>query len=325
MPKDSLKNHIYQYEFKPEIKHGIKSAKDILFTAKTINKFLDHYGNEYKHSINSIKSVLQYIRQQEKIVLLDETKIYFHTYNILFIIHRYIFALDFYNSAEYRNSYAGLRGSESEILDQYHAHRANSFDSSNAFTGDDKVKALIFRNLYLHRETTDLFVNFYTLFPKSMIKVDSEDIFIKKIIDRIIEHFSNTYIASENVIYKSLAITLNAYFRLKMNMQAKHSIKIINEILSILFGFNFSASSADLLRNIYISGRLLEIPIFKNAKQARVLEDKTIADFDKLFAELKENFADLESMPMDAKSYFQENPIKQFLLLFPMEFLQEIQ
>lgn len=325
MEKDSLKNHIHQYEFKAEVKQSVKNTKDKLLTTNTINMFLAYHGIDNKHAFNSIKTTLYQLRKQEKVILFNEQKIYFHTYNILFLIHRYLLAIDFYNSKEYRNTYAGLRGSESEIFDKYHTHRANSFDSSNAFTGDDKVKALIFRNFYSNRETTDLFINFYALFPKHMIKIDSEDAIFKKIFDKIIEHFSNTYIASEDVIYKSLAISLNAYFRFKMNMQAKHSKKITEEILLTLFGFTFSASSADLLRNIYISGRLSEMPIFKHAKEPKILEEQTIVNFDKLFIELKQNFTDLENIQMDAKSYFQENPIKQFLLLSPMEFLQEIQ
>lgn len=322
---NSLKNHIHQYEFKPEVKQNIKVTKDKLLTANTINMFLAYRGSDSKHAFNSIKTTLYQLHKQEKVILFNEQKIYFHTYNILFLIYRYLLAIDFYNSAKYDNSYAGLRGSTDEILNKYHTHRANSFDSSNAFTGDDKVKALLFRNFYSDRETTDLFINFYTLFPKHMIKVEAEDVFIKKIFDKIIEHFSNTYIASEDVIYKSLAISLNAYFRFKMSIPAKHSKKITDEILLALFDFTFTASSADMLRNIYISGRLSELPIFKHAKQPKILEENTITNFDKLFAELKENCADLEDLPIDAKSYFQENPIKQFLLLSPMEFLQEIQ
>ena len=320
----SLNDNIHQYEFKPEVKQSIKVTKDKLLTANTVKMFLAYHGDENKHTFNSIKTTLYQLREQEKVILFNGEKIYFHTYNILFLINRYLLAIDFYNSNEYRSTYAGLQGSESEILEKYHTHRANSFDSSNAFTGDDKVKALIFRNFYSNREMTDLFTNFFTLFPKHMVKVDSEDVIFKKIIDKIIEHFSSTSIASEGVIYKSLAITLNAYFRLKMKMQAKHSKKITEEILSTLFDFTFSASSADLLRNIYIAGRLSEMPIFKHAKEPKILKEKTITNFDKLFAELKENFTDLKNIQMDAKSYFQENPIKQFLLLSPMEFLQEI-
>lgn len=322
---ESFKGHINLYEFKPEVKQNLKVTKDKLLTSKTIDKFFSIHGDRHKHSLLSIKTVLYKIREQEKVIFFDEEKIYFHTYNILFLIFRYLNAIDFYNSDEYRKTYAGLRGSTSEILEQYHHHRANSFDSSNAFTGDDKIKALILRKLYLNREVTDLFINFYTLFPKHMAKVDAEDTFFKKIFDKIIEHFANTYIASEDVIYKSLAISLNAYFRFKMKIQAKHSKQVTEEILSTLFNYTFSASSADLLRNIHIAGRLSELPIFKHAKKPKLLEEKTIIEFDKLFKEMKVDFTDLENIPMDAKSYFQENPIKQFLLLSPMEFLQEIQ
>lgn len=322
---NAITKYIYQYEFKPEIQRSIKVTKDKLLTSNTIKIFLTYHGDENRYSFSSIKNTLYNLRQQEKVILFDKQKIYFHTYNILFLINRYLTLIDFYNSDECQNSFAGLRGSELEILNQYHAHRANSFNSSNAFTADDKVKALIFRNFYLHRETTDLFVNFYTLFPKHMFKVDSEDVFFKKIFDKIIEHFSSTYIASEEVIYKSLAITLNAYFRFKMKIQAKHSKNITEEILLTLFDYTFSASSADLLRNIYISGRLAEIPIFKHAKTPRVLKEEIINDFDKLFDEFRKEFTDMKDISMDAKTYFQENPIKQFLALSPMEFLQEIQ
>jgi hypothetical protein len=109
-----------------------------------------------------------------------------------------------------------------------------------------------------------------------------------------------------------------------MKIQAKHSKMITEEILSTLFNYIFSASSADLLRNIYISGRLGELPIFKHAKSPKILQEETIEKFNTLFNEIQEEFPDLENIPLDAKSYFQENPIKQFLLLSPIEFLQEI-
>jgi len=321
----SLSDNIYQYELKSEVKQSINETRDRVLTNYTINMFLAYHGDNNKYAFNSIKNTLHQLRKQEKIILFNKQKIYFHTYKILFIIHRHLLAIDFYNSSNYRNTFAGLRGSESEISDKYHSHRANIFDSSNAFTGDDKIKSLIFRNFYEDRKSIDLFLNFYTLFPKHMIKVSSEDVFFKKILDRIIEHFTNTYIASEDVIYKSLAISLNAYFRLKMKVKAKHAKNITEEILSILFDYTFSATSADMLRNIYISGRLHELPIFKHAKKPRKLEDKTIEKFNKFFNELKNEFTDLKDIPMDAESYFQENPVKQFLLLSPIEFLQEIQ
>jgi len=319
-----LEDYIYQYEFKPEVKQSIKFTKDKVLTSDTINKFLDYRGIEYKYPLESIKTILYKIREQEKVILFENTKIYYHTYNILFLIQRYLMAIDFYNSQEYYKTFAGLRSDESEIFNKYHLHRANSFDSSNAFTGDDKIKALVFRNLYTNREVTDLFINFYTIFPKHMIKVSTEDIFFKKIIDRIIEHFSSTYISSEKVIYKSLVISLNAYFRLKMKIQAKHSKIITEEIVSTLFDYRFSASSADLLRNIYISGRLGGLPIFKHSKSPRILKEETVKDFNSLFKEIQKEFPFLEEIHLDAKSYFQVNPIKQFLQLSPIEFFQEI-
>ena len=319
-----LQDHIHLYSLKSEVVNTVKTTKDKVITQATIRKFHFYHGEGFKSIFLSLKPILHKIRDQEKVIFFENEKIYFHTYNILFLVSRYLNAIDFYNSDEYKNTFAGLRGDTSQMLDKYHQHRANAFDRSNAFTGDDKVKALLLKSFYQNREVTDLFVNFYTLIPLHMIKVSPEDQFFKKIFDKIIEHFSSTYIESEDVIYKSFAISLNAYFRLKMNMKSKHAKECTEAILSELFDYTFTASSADLLRNVHISGRLGSLPIFKHARNPHKLEFQTIKKFDALFKEMNDEYAELESNTMSAEYYFLENPTKQFLALLPIEFLQEV-
>lgn len=312
------------YRLKPNITQGIKAPKDKLLTKYTIDSFCNTHGEEYKQVFKTIKSTLHKIIKHEKVVIHDDIKIYYHTYNVLFILFRYLTIIDFYNSPEYKNTFAGMRGSKADMLNEYHKYRANVLDSSNAFKGDDRVKASILKNFYFDRESTDIFINFYSLNPVSQIKVPEGDEFFKSIFDKIIYHFSSTYIESEDVIYKSLAIYLNAYFRISMDIKAKFAKQITEDILSELFDFTFSASSADLLRNVYVSGRLDSMPIFKHAKEALQIDEKVTARFDAYFKELDEEFTDLDNIPITAEQYLSLNPVKQFLLLKPMEFLEEI-
>ena len=233
--------------------------------------------------------------------------------------------IDFYNSSEYKNTFAGLRGSKDEMMNKYHQHRANVLDSSNAFKGDDRVKAQLFKNFYFDKESTDIFINFYSLNPVSQVKVDKGDEFFKSILEEIIDHFSSTYIESENVIYKSLAIYLNAYFKISIGLPSKLSKQVTQDILSEMFDFTFSASSADLLRNVYVSGRLASIPIFKHARDPIETDEHVINRFNAFFKELDKEFPDLGDIPITAEQYLSLDPIEQFLALKPMEFLEEIQ
>lgn len=321
----SISDHIYMYELKPEVQHGVKCSKDKTFIQTTISAFCALHGTVYEKSFLSLKRAFQDFQEQEKVILFENEKIYYHTYNVLRIIYLYLKAIDFYNSENYKNTFAGLRGDGKQILDQYHQHRANTFDTANAFKGDNRIKAIVFRSLYSDREATDLFLNFFTLYPIEMFKTLPKDQWKIPIIKKIIEHFSNTYIASEEVIYKSLTIYLNAYFRLTMGINSKHSKKITSNILYELFGYTFSATSSDMLRSVYISGRLDSLAIFKHAKDTYIPSEEAINKFDNFFNELYDEFDDINDFQITAKDYFSANPVKQFLLLKPMEFLQEIQ
>lgn len=313
------------YRLKFNVDQEVKVTKDKLLTKNTIDSFCDKHGEDYKPIFQKIKRTLQKIIDDEKVVMHEDTKIFYHTYNILFILFRYLAALDFYNSPEYKNTFAGLHGSFAEISQQYHRHRAESFDSSNAFTGDHKVKAALFRNFYYNREATDLYVNFFTLFPTNQIKLAPEDKVFKSIFDKILEHFNSTYIESENVIYKSLAINLNAYMKYSMGMKPKYVKKVTEELLSEMFDYTFAASSSDLSRNVYISGRLTSMPIFKHARNARTLDPSIEEHFNSFFQKLQKDFSDIGNITITAEQYFNIDPVKQFLLLKPIEFLEEIQ
>ena len=110
-----------------------------------------------------------------------------------------------------------------------------------------------------------------------------------------------------------------------MGLPSKYSKQITGDILSELFDFTFTASSADLLRNVYVSGRLSSMPIFKHAKDPIEIDQKVIDRFNTLFKELSKEFSDLGDIPISAEQYLKLNPVKQFLLIKPMEFLEEIQ
>lgn len=324
MSKTSLFDHIYQYELRPECRNGIKVSKDKFFINTTISIFCAINENIYEKSFLRLKHAFKDIQEQEKIILYKNKKIYYHTYNILRVIFLYLEAIDFYNSEKYKKTFAGLRGSEEQIFDQYHRQRAEAFDDSNAFTGDNKVKAALFRYLYFDRETTDLFLNFFTLYPIEMFKNSPEEEWKLPILKKIIEHFSSTYIASEDVIYKSLAIYLNTYFRLEMGIAAKHAKSVSEKIVYELFGYSFSATSADLMRNVYVAGRLDSLPIFKHAKEPYSPSEDSLNRIDRFFFDLYSDHIDLSEIKISAKQYYAENPVKQFLLLKPIEFLQEI-
>lgn len=323
MKKTSLFDQIYQYELKQACRNGIKSQKSKALTQSTILMFCSLHGDTNKSCFQQIIDALQDIRHHEKVILFENEKIYYHTYCILTLLMQYLTALDYYSSDNYKKTLAGLRGSEQQILEKFHQHEANALDLSNAFVGDDRLKATIFENLYRDRETTELFLNFFTFFPLQMYKVPEGDMWCTHILQKIIEHFSSTYIASEEIIYKSLAIHLNAYLRLVMQVESGYSKRITQEILEELFNYKFYATSADLLRNVYISGRLNSLPIFKHGKKPHVVSQETIKKFDTFINEVFNEFEDIEYAKMTAIEFLDENVVKLFLSHKPVEFLQE--
>lgn len=320
-----LSDYIYQYELKPECNNDIKATKSKVLTQSTIAKFCSIHGNTYRSCFYQISEALQDIRHHEKVILFEGEKIYYHTYCILTLLSQYLIAIDYYYSDKYKKTLAGLRGSEEQILDKFHYHKANALDDSNAFTGDDRVKAAVFYNLYRDRETTSLFLNFFTYFPLHMIKIDDVDQWCTPILQKIIEHFSSTYIASEEIIYKSLAIRLNSYLRVIMRVKSVYAKQITQEILDDLFKYKFSATSADLSRNVYIAGRLDSIPIFKHGKEPHKISDKTINKFDAFIKEIYSEFGEVRNLQITAKEFLKMDMVKLFLSHKPVEFLQEKQ
>lgn len=325
MSKTSLFDSIYQYELKPECRNGIKSPKSKVLIQATITRFCSSHGDTYKSCFQQISNVFQDIQKQEKVILFDNEKIYYHTYCILTLLTQYLSALDYYYSDNYKKTLAGLRGSDRQLLEKFHLHKANTLDISNAFAGDDRLKASVFYNLYRDRETTSLFLNFFTFFPLQMCKVPESDQWCTPILQKIIEHFSSTYIASEEIIYKSLAIRLNSYLRSSMCIESGYSKHITQEILEELFKYKFSATSADLQRNVYIAGRLNSLPIFKHGKSPRKVSEKTINKFDDFINKIYNEFNDLENTKITAKEFLNEDIVKLFLTHKPVEFLQEKQ
>ncbi|WP_200763353.1 hypothetical protein [Nitrosophilus alvini] len=313
------------YELKPNLKIGIKnSPKDKTVTHNTIEVFNQFHEHKYASIFYQLKNPFYKLRQYEKVVFFENRKIFFHTYYVLFLIYRYLESIDFYNSDEYENSFAGLKSDKVKFRKKYRKFRKEIFDMCNTFPGSSKIYAVLFRMMIHNRPFTEIFLNIYTLIPIEQIKFKEDETWMKSIIKKIYLYFSSTPIHSEEIIYKSLAIVLNAYFRQKMQIKSSYALNIVNEILYILFGYYIKENSADLLRKIYISGRLGGLPIFKNKTSNKIYPDSVIEQYDDFFKELKKELPEISFISMDAERFFNEHPINMFFQLFPSEFLHPV-
>lgn len=325
MNKQPLNSFLHQYQLKPNIKQTIKVSHDILITKGTINKYITEHSNENKAYFNKIKPILQKIRKNEKVVLFHNTKIYFHTYRILSIIEQYIYAVDFYNSPEYKKySFAKNKSDTSKVQKEFHKLQVKELDISS-FSFLDKLKAEILKQYLSRKELVDLVLNFYTIFPKSNInyKAMSENELLKDMVQKIFFHFSSTYISSENIIYKSLMIILNTYLRTVMKVEASYTKKIVDEILLTLFNFKDNTSSGTMLRKIYISGRIANLPIFKNTTKDEIYPEQLKNELKTLMKYAQRDFLGLDSLNTNIEQFFNENPIKAYLNIYPIEFMQK--
>lgn len=333
MSSNILSNFIHQYKLKPEITKTINIAKNKVITNETLKVFQILRPEFEETYIKALKPTLQRIYKYDKVIKFENTvNVYFHTYRILFWIYQYIEILDFYQSDQYKkHSFAKHKSATSKFKRDYKKNKKEAYDKSNAYTGDNKVHAFTLRKYFWHRETIDIYFNATTLFPKNNInyealkEVEEADTTTMKIIDKIHNYYSSSYTDSEDVIYESLAIVINAYLKLKMGINSKISTSITNELLYMLFNYKVEKTSSDRLANIYISGRINNNPIFKNSKTSEIHSQDDKDKFISLIEEAKKDYSDLENILLDSNQYFISSPLKAFFEQYPMEFLSKVE
>ncbi|WP_457593469.1 hypothetical protein [Hydrogenimonas sp.] len=327
--RNLIKNSIELYELKAQIRNiDKKSSKDKTLTTNTISIFKAYRGEKYATVFKQLKPILYGIRKYDEVILFENKKIFKHTYLILFYIQQYLDALDFYHSREYKNSFAALRGDKRKFLRKYSNFRKEVFDIYTEVPGAKRLKAVIFKAYAKNREFSDIFLNFYTMYPPHQFKYGDDEIWTKKIIEKIWFYFSSTPIHSEEIIHKSLAIVLNAYFKHRMSMKSGNSIRFTTDILYELFGYEFNATSADLLHKVYITGRIAGMPIFKNRAKGEIFSKKIIEQYNHFFkVKLPEEFPEVDFEPymIDAENFFEKFPLTAFFNLYPMEFLHPVE
>lgn len=326
MKKEPLANFINEYELKQNVKQAVKVSHDVLITKDTITQYIHEHSDENKVYFNKIKTTLQKIRKQEKVILFNEKKIYFHTYRILFIIEQYIHVLDFYNSDEYKKySFAKHRSDSSKVERKYHKLQLKELDISS-YSFMDELKSTMLKQHLSRKELVDLVLNFFTIFPQTNINYEamSDNKLLIDMIQKVFLHFSSTYINSEDVIYKSLMIVLNTYLRNVMKVDSSYSKKIVNDLLKKLFNFQDETSSGTMLNKIYISGRIANMPIFKNTSKDSLYSEELKGELKVLMQYAQKDFLGLENLNINLEEFFNENPINAYLRIHPMEFMQKI-
>jgi len=323
---DVLNENIETYPIKPEILRPLKISKDKTFVTNTLKHFFKYRGDNYESVFKQIKKIFYEIRRHDEVILLENEKIYKHIYLILFHTQRYLEILDFYNSNEYKKSFAGLRGDKNKFIRRYRKFRKEIFDVYTELPGSKRLKAIVFKLYIKEREFSDILLNFYTLMPPSSFKYNDNEKWMKKIINRIWFYFSSTPIHSEEQIFKSYAIVMNAYFRHKMKISASNSIRLTRTLTYELFGYTFEATSADLLRKVYISGRVAGLAIFQNGSKQKLYTDETLSKYNNLFkVKLPQEFPDVDLTPyiIDAKQFFDTYPLSIYFQYHPSEFLHK--
>lgn len=329
--QNKLTNFIHHYKLKREVIKKINITHNKVITIDTLKVFQSLHSDFDEVYIKSIKSILQRIYKSDKVINFEKINIYFHTYRILFWIYQYTKILDFYQSDDYKKySFAKQKSAKEKFKREYNKNREELFDKSNAYTGDNRVHAFTLRKYLSQKKLMDIYFNASTLFLKNNInyellqKVEETDKTTMNVVQKIHTYYSSSYIDSEDVIYESLAIIINGYMRLKIGMDSKISNQITNELLYALFDYQVEKTSSDRLSNIYIAGRINNIPIFKNSKKEEIFSQEDKNKFSLLLEEAKQDFADSDDIFLDVEEYFNSNPLKAYFEQYPMEFLSKI-
>jgi len=300
MNLDLLSNYIRQYKLKPEILKSIKISHNKAITTDTIKAFQVKHPDFDKAYIKSIKSILQRMYKSDKVISFEKSNIYYHTYRVLFWIYQYIQILDFYQSDDYKKySFAKHKSAKAKFKRDHQKNRKEAKDKSNSFIGDNNIHRFTLLKYLRHRNMMDIYFNSTTLSPKNNInyeaikEVEEADTTTMNIIGKIHNYYSSSYIDSEDVIYESLAIVINAYLKLKIGISSKVSTSITNELLYTLFNYKVEKTSSDRLTNLYISGRINNNPIFKNSKTSEIHSQNDKDKFFALIEEAKNDYSDL--------------------------------
>ena len=324
MEKAPLNKFIHNYQLKPNIKQKYRVTHDILITNSTIKKYCQYHQDVEEKFYTNIKSTLQKIRKSEKAVKLDNTTIYFHTYRILFWIDLYQKALDFFNSNEYKKfSFAKYASKNKKIEDEFFRLQKESLDPY-FFTGTSRLRMKILQLFLENRDLVDLVLNTQTLIPKLVIKYEALENYnanIMTTIQKIFDHFASSYISSEDVILKSLSIVLYSYLTFHMKIKTSYAKGIVQEIMQELFNYDFQSISN---QNIYIAGRLNNLPIFKNSSKNEIYSEQLKHDFTVFSKYIQRGFTGLDYFDLNPEKYFNENPIKAYFEQYPIEFMDKI-
>lgn len=327
MQSNQYIDFLNQYELKPEVKQKINITKNKGITSHTLKVYKNFHPKLDDIYLKAIKSPFQRIYKNDVVIKYENTNIYFHMYRILNWIFQYIEVLDYFQSDLYKkHSFAKHKSAISKFKRDYLKNRKEVYNPSNAINKDNKVNAFVLRKYISHRQLIDIYFNSQTLFPKANINYEAfgesdENIIL---IQHLQNYYSSSYIDSENVIYESLAIIIHGYFTIKMGIDNKYANERTNEILYNLFNYESEKTGSNRLANIYVAGRITNIPIFKNHKTSDIYPESLKQQFIALLDEAKKDFSGFENIIPNTAEYFNTQPLKAFFEQYPMEFLSKL-
>lgn len=108
---------------------------------------------------------------------------------------------------------------------------------------------------------------------------------------------------------------------LTMRINNSYAKDRTQEIMVELFNFNFETIAT---HNIYIAGRLDNLPIFKNSSKKEIYSENLKKDFAIFSKYIQRGFSGLEIYNLSPEHYFNENPIKAYFGQYPIEFMDKI-
>lgn len=327
MQSNNLLDFFNQYELKAEVKQKINITKNKEITSQTLKVYKYLHPEFDDIYLKVIKAPLQKIYKNEQVVKFENTNIYFHTYRILNWIFQYIEVLDYFQSDLYKkHSFAKHKSATSKFKRDYKKNRKEVANPSNVIKKDNRVNSFVLRKYIRHRELMDIYFNSQTLFPIANINYEAFEEINENIIliQHLQKYYSSSYIDSENVIYESLAIIIHGYFTIKMGVDSKYANERTNEIVYNLFNYESEKTGSNRLANIYIAGRINNIPIFKNHKTSDIYSESLKQQFIELLDEAKKDFSDFENTIPNSTEYFNTQPLKAFFEQYPMEFLSKL-
>lgn len=316
---------IQLYKLRDEIKFYPSIKADKVHTKDTIQLF-DSYSKENAFDftfIGKVKNTFHSITKYDRVFNLYGKNYLYHTYKVLGFIRESVNAYILSNDVNFtKGTIADYKDREKEYyLSEYLDNREQLCKPNNIYKGANLLSAFLYRNLYLNKDFTKLYLSYFAICGVDNIKLLNNDKLELKIIKNTLEVFQSGKV-DKNDCAKSLLSALYFYFIFKMRIHKRHAISVAKELVEKVFGNYYEYKGSEVLKNVYVK----EV-IGNHIVYSFDTKKEHITDENKKFLKsmiITHPRLDINRFPIQTLEPSLNNPLQLYSHTIPSELLQKI-